>query len=367
MIPVGLLLVVSCLAQPVVLSPELEDLARAGLTARQEGDLELAKQHLARLVEQVPEFLPAHLNLGLVQYELSNYVKAVDSFRNALALNANNPEVYPYLGHSLLEAGHYSDAAETLQKALEKNPTDFKLRFWLAQAYTDLKQINDATRLLESLQTEVGNDPELLRQQILIQGKRSGPLRRQLMQIAPNSVSAKITAAEVLTVSGDHQQAISIYTNVLLASPSRRKVRLALGDLLFHQGSYKEAETLFREEMAMRPASASPRIRLGDVLLRQGQGKAAEPVLKKALELDNMNIEVLELLAKSLTDQKEYQTALESLQQAVSIETGDVALQMRIHYRLAQLQFRLGQRDAAEQQMLLFKKMQETQAGTGFD
>ena len=345
-----------------VLEPEQADLARAGISAREKGDLPAAERALAELAKQVPWFLPVHLNLGLVRFERFDYLGAAQSFRDALALDQSVEGIHGLLGHALLETGRADEARETLQLALDRDPNDVKARFWLATALIQLGRKRAAAAEIEALRDSADGDPELMRLRILVSGSRSAELRRQIMRSAPDSAAAKITAGETLAAAKEWSEAAGAYEAVLGMEPHRRGVRLALGDLRLAQGDHDGAEALFREESTLMPYAAKPLLRLGDVLLLKGDSASAERILEKSLELASGNPEALELLARSRSDQGRYDAALKALLRA-TVEAIATPQKIRIEYQLSQVYRRLGDAEKANRHAAEFRKLQEDRLG----
>lgn len=345
-----------------VLGPEQAELARVGISAREDGDLQAAERALAELAKQVPWFLPVHLNLGLVRYERFDYPRAASAFLDALALDKSVEDVRGFLGHALLETGRAGEAVELLKLALERDPNNDRARFWLARALAQLDRLSEAEAEIEALARRAGDAPELMRLRILVSGTRSAELRRRLMRLAPGSAAARITAAEALTAAKEWSEAIAAYEFVLQMEPHRRGVRLALGDLLLARGDHDGAEAVLREESVLVPYAAMPLVRLGDVLLLKGDSASAEGVLEKALELESRNAEALELLARSRFDQGRYRAALEALLKAEAAVDA-AARKVRIQYQLSQVYRRLGQPDEANRHAREFRRLQEHRPG----
>lgn len=326
--------------------------------------MEAAERALAELASQAPEFLPAHLNLGLVRYERADYVQAAAALSAALQLDGEVAGARALLGHALLATGRLERAVQTLEEALQEDTAAPNARFWLAKAFIGLGRFQEAGALIESLAAEAPSDPELLRLRILRAGSRSGQLRDRLLRESPASVAAKLTAAEVLAAAGERNEAVDAYREILRLQPARRAVRLALGDLRFAQEDYTGAEAWYRQEAELRPFAAKPWRRLGDALLMQGESLAADQALGKALELEPANSETLELLARAKSDQGLRDAAIELLRQAASADAGPAARQ-RIHYQLAQLYRRAGRTAEAESHAAEFRRLQERNLPAG--
>src|SRR6266702_489616 len=150
---------------------ELKRHVDAGLAAKRAGDLDTAVREFQRVVELAPGLAAAHVNLGAVYYEKKDYGHAIPSLRKALELNPDLPgahgmlgvallaqgyaaESSPHLekaksgevlGVALLEAGRAREAVDKLEEALEKQPDNPDLLYYLSQAHARLaKQAFDA-------------------------------------------------------------------------------------------------------------------------------------------------------------------------------------------------------------------------------
>ncbi|MBI2989489.1 MAG: cytochrome c-type biogenesis protein CcmH [Deltaproteobacteria bacterium] len=100
--------------------------------------------------------LPALLTQGRAAYEKQEWPKAIDAFKNALALDPNQPEAHTYMGLILAQAGHADGALMAFDRALSADPK-FPLALWgkgmlLYRAKEDLSGARDTLqRLLQSM------------------------------------------------------------------------------------------------------------------------------------------------------------------------------------------------------------------------
>ncbi len=78
------------------------------------------------IVEQHPGHIPALCKLGVVDLRLKDPVAAVDTFRRAVELDANNPYAHRMLGFSFMTLGDLPAAEENVKKAVDLAPDDAK-------------------------------------------------------------------------------------------------------------------------------------------------------------------------------------------------------------------------------------------------
>lgn len=69
------------------------------------------------------------LRSGRAAYERQDWREAIEAFKQALALDRENPEAHTFLGLILLHAGHGEAALLAIERALAKDPT-FPLALW---------------------------------------------------------------------------------------------------------------------------------------------------------------------------------------------------------------------------------------------
>jgi len=95
-----------------------EELFEAALECeRQQEMLPEAIDTYRRVVELAPEWLEAHVNLGVAYYQLGQLSEACAAFRNAVQLDPISGVARYNLGCTLEEQGEYDEAIEHLERA----------------------------------------------------------------------------------------------------------------------------------------------------------------------------------------------------------------------------------------------------------
>lgn len=96
------------------------------------------------IVEQHPGHIPALCKLGVVDLKLNDPTAAVDSFRRAVELDANNPYAQRMLGYSFYLLGDLPAAELNVKQAVTLAPDDYKSHFLLAAIADRLSRPKEA-------------------------------------------------------------------------------------------------------------------------------------------------------------------------------------------------------------------------------
>jgi tetratricopeptide (TPR) repeat protein len=96
------------------------------------------------VIEQHPGHIPALCKLGVVNLRLKDTAAAVDNFRRAVELDANQPYAHRMLGLSFFKLGDLSAAENSARKAEELAPDDATSHLLLANIIYNLGRIGEA-------------------------------------------------------------------------------------------------------------------------------------------------------------------------------------------------------------------------------
>lgn len=100
----------------------LEGLVGKGMSALEEGDLDVAESFFRQAVILSPSDWRIPQSLGLIAYRQGRYGVALDYFKSALAVNPEKLELHNNLGSLYNELGQPEAAIEVLRQALAINP-----------------------------------------------------------------------------------------------------------------------------------------------------------------------------------------------------------------------------------------------------
>lgn len=88
-----------------------------------------------RVIRLAPDWIEAHLNIGVAHYQLGQWEEAHKAFRAAVAIDPANPLARYNLGCVLEEIGELDEAIEQLRRAIRAMPAHADAHFNLAIAY----------------------------------------------------------------------------------------------------------------------------------------------------------------------------------------------------------------------------------------
>lgn len=331
-------------------SPELKQHVAAGLAAKRTGDLPAAVREFRRAAELAPDLPAAHVNLGAVYLAQKDYSAAISAFRRALQLQPDLPGAEGMLGMALLAQGYAADALPHLEKAGAEDA--------LGVALLQSGRVREAVDKLEAALQKNPDDPDLL----FYLGQAHALLSKQALALLaerhPESVRARQLRGEAHAAAGDRVAAAKDFAAALAVRPDLPGVHLALGDLALDAGDFEGARREFQDEARLVPGSAVAAYKLGLVLLNRGQTPEALAALKRADALQPGMPETLFELAKATATDGDLNGA-EKLFRRVLDQENTTKLAVSAHFELAQIYRRLGRTAEASREMVLFQELRK--------
>lgn len=111
--------------------------------------LDLARQAFSRELELSPNNPIAMYNLAKIDIETNHPAEGIDLLRKVVAIYANVPATYFYLGLGEFDTGNTKDALTDLEKARDMHPEPElapRIQYELSRVYRKLGRIDDANR-----------------------------------------------------------------------------------------------------------------------------------------------------------------------------------------------------------------------------
>jgi len=158
-------------------------------------------------------------------------------------------------GH--LRAGQYQEALEGLAIALEANPNDADLHYWLGVAHGETGRMDEALRDFD-----------------------------RAIALRPDLVPALVRSAGLLELREDHEAAVERYRQAASLAPDNRTIGSRLGLSLIRAGRSVEAIEVFRDVTRRWPDDAGAWLALGQACELAGDPAQARAAYAESARLD---------------------------------------------------------------------------------
>jgi len=264
--------------------------------------------------------------LGNILLKLKEYTAAAEEFEKILELDNSLTDVHFSLGLAYFFSGEeYDKAIEEFLTVLESHPDNYRAVFFLAGAYEEKGQYEDAIQELGSIPERsdiytaarirmgfilkkdgyAGEAIELLRKEVEKNGKDPEVYRflaalyeeedmiddaedilEKALILFPDDVDLRYRLGVLYGKENKHQESIREMEAVLKLDPNNVNALNFIGYSYAERGiKLDEAEKLVKKALLLKPGSAYIIDSLGWVYFRQGRLELAIELLEKAFDL----------------------------------------------------------------------------------
>ncbi len=267
------------------------------ISAWQKGDYGSAEKSLAQLAQQSdPGGRRAYVR---VLIEVGKYAEA----ESAARAGGNDARLSPVLSEALRQQGKYAEAEVAV--ASSSSPA---ARF----AYAEL--------LARRGQTDRSREVY----QAIVSGVRPSPNReRQRSDATGVDVENEIAVAQSMRRLEDFHGANALFQDLLDWYPDSSEIRLAWADLFLEKYNPAEATGLYDEILKKNPRQPLALVGLARCLSDRAEPRVSQ-LLDKALETNPRLVGALQMRARQLIEEEQYQPAAEQLAAAEKIDAQDL-------------------------------------------
>lgn len=226
-----------------------------------QGNLFSAIRHLEAAADLAPESELAHLNLGLSYAAIRQYRLFEQDMKRIIAKNDTWALPHYYLGqYYISEAQQLATGAQYFRNALQRNPSDFKSRYYLGYIH-ELQ--NEFDHAIVDFQTAMNLAAS--------QGSKYS---------LPHQGLARIYAARA-----DTSRALEYARAAVSLEPGVAAIRLTLGKLYLQREEYEKAVQELIRTAQIDTTDPSPHYLLSKAYLKLGRSEDARREQKTFLEL----------------------------------------------------------------------------------
>ncbi len=317
---VALLAGVACLR--AAKEPEQPPSCVVGDHALAQGQPQLALEQYKKCVTEAPPSLQTFSNLGMTYAQLNQFDEAIRSYEQALALDANNPQIRLNLGLAYLKTNRPEQGAKQFARSLMADPANMRALELLAICHFQMREFELAAYEAE-----------------------------QVLNANPKEESAAFMLGSALLHLGDYRRAIPLIYSSLGKSDSP-DAHLVLGEAFLGVKAFSQALKEFQAAERLAPELEGIHSKLGSAYAGLGDSTKALAEFQKELEKNPNNFDAnfyvgrLNRLANNMDEARKY------LAKAESLRPGDPP----IAYEFAVLAMQ--DKDYAKAESLLLKLLQ---------
>ena len=250
-----------------------------------------AKDQLSKALQINPEFIEAHLFLGLVFSDLGDHSAAVDKFNNAKQFGEESLELFYNRGFSYMQLGETEKALSDFDEALKISPNDVDALFYRGSASSSL-----------------GNN------EVAIESYSS------VLKLSPESVDIYLYRGNCYYASGDYEAAIKDYQSLNEAQPPGNKFAFHnLGLAYANLDNYESSLQSYTHALEIDPRYISALKNRGDLYFGREEFDEAIADYTSAIQLERENGDLFILRADAYIAQKNYSAAVKDYQEYLKI------------------------------------------------
>jgi Flp pilus assembly protein TadD len=273
-------------------TPQAQDPAAAlgrAVSLHQSGDLERAVQAYREAIALAPSSVEARSNLGAALAALGRYEEAKEAYREALRLLPGDARIRLNLALAHYKSADVSAAATELQSLHQEQPADLRTTLLLADCRLRLAEYEAVLALLRPVEAA---DPEnraalyMIGMALIRLGRaEEGQQRVEKLMRGGDTAEAQYLLGVTSFLSGEYPRAAQYLKKALSLDPRLPSLRSYYGRALLFTGDAVGAEQELREALAADPNDYDANYHLASILMTRQRSAEAQPFAAHALEL----------------------------------------------------------------------------------
>jgi Tfp pilus assembly protein PilF len=321
---------------------------------------ELAVKEFAAVLVTDPNNLDAQGNLGVLLYFQRQYTQAVEHLRKAVELDPSLFKIQALLG--LCEYRLGLDSARANLASAVANLKDLKTRkeagLTLIEIYTAQGALADAASVIEKLRQDSPADPEILYAAYRINSDLAGEALLSLSLAAPQSGQMQQAIAHELERVRDLRGAAEGFRKAIAADPNLPGIHFEYAEALRasdNQNDRAQAEHEYAIALEKNPREVQAAVRLGDINADRNDLDHAAGFYQQALALQPNNADAMIGLARVYSDKDDNEKALSLLQRTLEADPTNILA----HFRLSALYRKMRRPDDAKRELAEYQKYKD--------
>jgi tetratricopeptide (TPR) repeat protein len=286
------------------------------------------------------------LGLAIVYLRTGRYEPGMEILQQILGVNPTSVEAKHLLGKFHYLQGDFKGAVRELRDAYSLEPDNLSVAYTLALAHLELKELDEARKIFESLKEQAGE-----------------------------SAGLHVLFGRAYRETNYWPLAVEEFRRAVELDPTYPRVHYYLGlTYLRWEGAaaFPRAREALLRELEHNPDEYLPNFYLGVILTMQQEDAAAEEYLRRAIRLAPENPDPYLYLGQVLNRKGLLEEAVQALEKSIELTESPARNNYQIsntHYVLGQILLRQGRRREAAEHLRKsqeFKRLQDEAAKQNF-
>ncbi len=213
------------------------------------------------ILRKSPRKPRSYVHLGNAYTQKKMYSQAIDSLIKAIEIAPNYSDAYYNLGAVYYEKGDFDKAIFYLSKAIQIDPVDFEAYYYRGASFSYKKEygkaISDFSQALHINPKYIASYGALANAYNAINKNNEAIiLYNKAISVNPDIVELYIYAAVFHGNIGNHKEAIDLCKKAIKIKPNSSDAYFNLGCAYGNMGNFNEAIKSFQKAIAIDPSSA---------------------------------------------------------------------------------------------------------------
>ena len=268
----------------------IEETFALAIQNQQNNDFIVAEKLYNEIIKRDPNYVNAHINLGILLIQNKKYHNAIISFEKAIELNPNFADTYYNVAVVNNLLGQNLDAIQNYEKAIQLNPKFLNAMNNLGVVFLENNEYQKAVDYFQ-----------------------------KVILINPNISNAHNNLGSAYTKLDKHEKAIDCYEKAIAIDPNFTLSYNNIGTIFQKLGNFKQSKIYFKKAIAIDPYFTDAHYNLGVIFQTLEDYKEAKNYYEKVIEINPNYINAHNNLGVMFKELGEYQKAKNCYEKAIAI------------------------------------------------
>jgi tetratricopeptide (TPR) repeat protein len=330
---------------PAAQKPSFDQLAQRAAAARKAGELDDAIRLYRQALALKPSWIEGQWSLGAMLYDLDQYAEARDAFRRVVAADAKNVIARALLGLCEFQLKNYERALEEIQRAREMGIPSPEVAsvasYHAAILLSRFERFESASDVLRDFALQ-GKDTQAIIEACGLSLLRlpylpsEAPIEKREMILMAGRAAFQMAKGR-RTAAGR-----LAFEELVSRFPTTPNVHYAFGTFLLQEDSDAALEE-FRRELRMSPNHYYAMLQIAFEQMKRSNYAEALPLAEKAVELAPNLMAARNALGRTLLESDQTERAIQELEAGVKLAPDSP----QMHFALARAYTRAGRTEDA--------------------